>query len=96
MYFVVRLCSSTDAEPHLCHMLEDSEHAQRPQQAFSKLKGYPWVHIGPGISQDVLGTPLSIKAANDVGDAAVPCAAQLCACQCCKAPQKGTLLLIES
>ena len=77
-------------------MLEDLEHAERPRQAFSKLKGYTWIHIGPGISQDLLGTPLSIKAANNVGDAAVPCAAQSCACQRRKVPQKDALLLIKS
>ena len=96
IYFVVRLYRSAGAEPHPGHMHTELNHADRPQQALSKPENHTQDHFGPGISEDLLGTPLSIKAADDVGDTAVPCAAQSCACQCRKLPQKGALLLIKS
>ena len=96
MYFVVRLRRSSGAQPHPLYMHKGLKHAEKPQQAFSKLKKHKQDPMGPGITEGLLGTPLSIKAADDVGDTAVPCGAQSCACQCRKALQKGALLLIES
>ena len=60
IYFVVRLYRSAGAEPHPGHMHTELNHADRPQQALSKPKKHTRDHCGPGISEDLLGTPLSI------------------------------------